>query len=71
MRNIRSDIAAHELEVEAFAERLELRLHAVAMIVTAIVLGMRLSTGTRDLATDTWSTEDASADVGAPHGYGL
>lgn len=71
MRNIWSDIAANERKLEAFAERLELRIHAVAIVVTAIVLAMRLLAGTRDLASDTWSAEDSSVDVGAPHSYGL
>jgi hypothetical protein len=71
MRNIWSDIAAHEREVEAFAERLELRIHAVALIVTALVLGMRLWAGAGDLVGDTSSAEQGSADVAATPSYGL
>jgi len=71
MRNIWSDIAARERKIEAFAEHLELRLHTVAMVVTVIVLAMRLVAGTRDLATDSWSTEEPSQDAAAPYCYGL
>lgn len=71
MRNIWSDIAAHERRVDALAERLERNIHTIALVVTAIVLAMRLVAGTRDLAIDAWSHEEPSLDVGGPHSYGL
>ena len=51
-----SDIHAHNRKTEALAERLELRIHAIAIVLTAIVLSMRLVAGRADLTSD-----DASA----------
>jgi hypothetical protein len=50
-----SDIHAHNRKTEALAERLELRIHAIAIVLTAIVLCMRLIAGRADL-----TSEDAS-----------
>lgn len=73
MRSVWSNIAAQERETEAFAERLELRIHGVALMVTAIVLAMRLVAGTRDLTTDMSSIEDSRTDETAAGSasYGL
>jgi hypothetical protein len=62
MRSVWSNIAARERETEAFAERLELTVHKIALTVTAIVLAMRLVAGTRDLGTDMTSFDESSAD---------
>jgi hypothetical protein len=73
MRSVWSNIAAQQRETEAFAERLELRIHRVALTLTAIVLAMRLIAGTRDLSTDAATLEESSAVVvaeGAP-AYGI
>lgn len=48
MRRGWSEIARRR-ENEVFAERLENRLHTIAIVLTTIVLGMRLVAGTRDL----------------------
>jgi hypothetical protein len=68
-----SNIAARERETEAFAERLELRIHGIALTVTAIVLAMRLVAGTRDLTADMSSFEDSGAGAAAEAeaSYGL
>jgi hypothetical protein len=68
------DIDARNREMEALAERWELRIHAIALTLTAIVLAMRLVAGRQDLTSDAgWedtgssSAETASAaDVGVP-----
>jgi hypothetical protein len=49
MRRGWNEIDARNRDHEAFAERLEGRLHALAIVLATIVLGMRLVAGTRDL----------------------
>ena len=39
-------------QTDALAKRLELRIHAIALVVTATVLAMRLIAGTQDLTSD-------------------
>ncbi len=46
------DIDTQNHEVEKLAERLELRLHAIALILTAVVLAMRLVAGRQDLTSE-------------------
>jgi hypothetical protein len=51
-------------QTDALAERLELRFHAIAIVVTATVLAMRLIAGTQDLTSDSsgWQGESSSED---------
>jgi hypothetical protein len=46
------DIDAQNREMEQLAERWELRIHAIALTLTAVVLGMRLVAGRQDLTSD-------------------
>jgi hypothetical protein len=46
------DIDAQNREVEQLAERWELRIHAIALTLTAVVLAMRLVAGRQDLTSD-------------------
>lgn len=62
MNNPWSEIAVHNRKTEALAERLELRLHAIAWILTAIVLAMRLVAGRQDLTSDGSGWHDRNAD---------
>jgi hypothetical protein len=64
MRRGWNDIDARSRENDAWAERLENRLHTVALVLTTIVLAMRLVAGTRDLA-DGSDFEHESADAPA------
>jgi hypothetical protein len=52
MSNPWSDIEVYNRRTEALAERLELRIHALAWVLTAIVLAMRLIAGRQDLISD-------------------
>jgi hypothetical protein len=45
-------------QTDALAERLELRFHAIAIVVTATVLAMRLIAGTQDLTSEATSWQD-------------
>jgi hypothetical protein len=49
MRRGWSEHSARSRDDDAFAERLEGRLHALAIVLATIVLGMRLIAGTGDL----------------------
>jgi hypothetical protein len=46
-------------QTDALAKKLELRIHAIAIVVTATVLAMRLIAGTQDLTSEssTWQEE--------------
>ena len=46
------DIDNRNREMDALAERWELRIHAIALTLTAIVLAMRLVAGREDLTSD-------------------
>lgn len=47
-------------QIDALARRWELRIHAIAIVVTATVLAMRLIAGTQDLTSDATSWQDES-----------
>jgi hypothetical protein len=64
MRRGWNDIEARSHENDAWAERLENRLHTIALVITTIVLAMRLVAGTRDLA-DGSDFEDQPAEMPA------
>lgn len=51
-------------QTDALAERLELRFHAIAIVVTATVLAMRLIAGTQDLTSDSseWQGESSGEE---------
>ena len=49
-------------QTDALAERLELRFHAIAIVVTATVLAMRLIAGTQDLTSEATSWQDESSN---------
>ena len=49
-------------ETELFAERLSRRIHAIALVLTAIVLAMRLVAGREDLTSDADRWEDTRSD---------
>ncbi|HWO10813.1 MAG TPA: hypothetical protein VNN80_15070 [Polyangiaceae bacterium] len=55
-----SEIHAHNRATEAMAERLELRIHAIAWLITATVLAMRLVAGRQDLTSDATGWDDPS-----------
>lgn len=65
MRQSWREIQARQRETEALAERLELRIHTFVLITTAIVLGMRLVAGARDLtlSDETVEAVSDSADI--------
>jgi hypothetical protein len=46
------EIDAENRQVEELAERWELRIHAIALTLTAVVLAMRLVAGRQDLTSD-------------------
>jgi hypothetical protein len=46
------DIDAQNRQMEELAERWELRIHAIALTLTAVVLAMRLVAGRQDLTSD-------------------
>jgi hypothetical protein len=48
-------------QTDALAERLELRFHAIAIVVTATVLAMRLIAGTQDLTSDSSGLQGESS----------
>lgn len=54
-------------QTDALAERLELRFHAIAIVITATVLAMRLIAGTQDLTDEdaTWQDESSSEQPAA------
>lgn len=54
-------------QTDALAKRLELRIHAIAIVVTATVLAMRLIAGTEDLTSESssWQEESASEESAA------
>lgn len=47
-------------QIDALARRWEFRIHAIAIVVTATVLAMRLIAGTQDLTSDATSWQDES-----------
>lgn len=47
-------------QIDAMARRWELRIHAIAIVVTATVLAMRLIAGTQDLTSDASSWQEES-----------
>jgi len=50
-----NDIDTRNREMEQLAERWELRIHAIALTLTAVVLAMRLVAGRQDLTPhDGW-----------------
>jgi hypothetical protein len=58
------DIDAQNREMEQLAERWELRIHAIALTLTAVVLAMRLVAGRQDLTSDGYwddTTEEQTA----------
>jgi hypothetical protein len=57
------DIDARNREMEALAERWELRIHAIALALTAVVLAMRLVAGRQDLTSDTGWEETGSSSA--------
>lgn len=67
MRRGWREIHAHNRETEALAERLERRIHVIALVITATVLTMRLLTGRTDLvSSESYETAaDPAADVSA------
>jgi hypothetical protein len=71
MRRTWSDSEARTGELDALCERLELRIHAIAMLVTAIVLAMRLVAGTQDITSEPASAEYESTDAAAPDAAAL
>ena len=54
-----SEIETHIRATDAMAERLELRIHAIAWVITAIVLAMRLVAGRQDLTSTDWVDPNA------------
>ena len=66
--NRQKDIDAQNREMDALAERWELRIHAIALTITAVVLGMRLIAGRQDLTSDgsCWTEPTSEASVAAP-----
>lgn len=60
MQRAWGNIPERDDEAEALAQRLEIKLHAVAMILTAIVLAMRLVAGHRDLVISESAWLDAA-----------
>jgi hypothetical protein len=62
MTRRRSDIEAENHETEGLAELLEFRLHAIALVLTGIVLAMRLVAGRQDLTPTAESWQNASVD---------
>lgn len=71
MSNPWSDIETHNRHTEALAERLELRIHAAAWLLTAIVLAMRLVAGRQDLTSDEsrWGWETSSDEPAIETGH--
>jgi hypothetical protein len=63
------DIDAQNHEMEQLAERWELRIHAVALTLTAVVLAMRLVAGRQDLTSDGYwedkSQQETAGEVGS------
>lgn len=70
MTSRKKDIEARNRETEALAERWELRIHAIAWCLTAIVLAMRLVAGRDDLTSDGyWDDSAESLPPGEALGY--
>jgi hypothetical protein len=63
------DIDAQNREMEQLAERWELRIHAIALTLTAVVLAMRLVAGRQDLTSDGY-WDDASQQESAGEALG-
>jgi hypothetical protein len=59
MRTPWSEIETHNRATDALAERLELRIHTIAWVITAIVLAMRLVAGRQDLTSTDWGDPNA------------
>jgi hypothetical protein len=61
------DIDAQNREMEQLAERWELRIHAIALTLTAVVLAMRLVAGRQDLTSDEYwdapSQQESAGEV--------
>ena len=66
MRRTWSDIEARNRETDALGERLELTIHAIALVLTAVVLAMRLVAGTQDLADAAAGSDDSGLDDRGP-----
>lgn len=58
------DIEARNREMEQLAERWELRIHAIALTLTAVVLAMRLVAGRQDLTSDGWDDTSREPPAG-------
>lgn len=67
MSNPWSESEIHNRQTEALAERLELKIHALAWVLTAVVLAMRLIAGRQDLTSDEtrWGWERSLSDEAA------
>lgn len=63
MRRRWFEIQKRNRDIDAMAERLELRIHIIALVLTAIVLAMRLVTGTTDLTGDAADAEGLAAEA--------
>jgi hypothetical protein len=59
MTRRQKDIDAQNREMDALADRWELRIHAIAFTLTAVVLAMRLVAGRQDLTSEGY-WEDAN-----------
>jgi hypothetical protein len=57
------DIEARNRETEALADRWELRIHTIALVLTGLVLAMRLVAGRQDLTPTEPSWDDTSIGV--------
>lgn len=57
------DIETRNRETQALAERWELRIHAIALVLTGIVLAMRLVAGRQDLTPTDPSSNEPSVEV--------
>jgi hypothetical protein len=58
------DIETRNREMEELAERWELRIHAIALTLTAVVLAMRLVAGRQDLTSEGWSDTSQQSPAG-------
>jgi hypothetical protein len=61
-------IEARNRATEALADRWEIRIHTIALVLTALVLAMRLVAGRQDLTPTEPSVDDTS--VGVPGAEG-
>jgi hypothetical protein len=61
----RKEIETINRETEALAERLTFRIHAIALVLTAIVLTMRLIAGREQITPSTTTWDDPNAETPA------